>query len=186
MLMRTNKGQFTKNTHWRSVKPYWDREWLYHEYITLGKSTSEIASQFGCRDTNIQYFLSKFGIQTRTVSEARRLKYWGACGIDNPMYNRKGELNPNWKGGISAERQAFYSSAEWKEACSFVWMRDEATCQRCGMKSREGLPFHVHHVISFKNRILRADVSNLILLCEVCHGFVHSKRNTNSDFIERG
>lgn len=180
--MRNKKGQFIKGTHWRSRKPYWNKEWLYREYITLCRSTCDIAKDFRCRDTNIQYFLKKYGIPTRTTAEARSIKYWGSSGIDNPMWNRKGELNPNWKGGISKERQAFYSSQEWELACSIVWKRDKATCQRCRVISTEGIPFHIHHIKSFSIKELRADIKNLILLCEICHHFVHSKKNINKEF----
>lgn len=184
--MRNEKGQFIKGTHWRNRKPYWDKEWLYHEYVTLRRSTSEIAKDFGCFDTNIQYFLKKHTIPTRTTSETRKIKYWGAGGVDNPMWNRKGELNPNWKGGISKERQAFYSSQEWKMACSAVWKRDNAVCQRCGIAPTEGIPLHVHHIRPFAEIELRADPSNLVLLCEICHRFIHSKKNTSNEFIDRG
>ena len=78
--MRNNKGQFKKGFTWRDEKPYWKKEWLINEYITLCKSSSDIAKEQGCLDTNIQYFLKKFGIKTRSISEARKEKYWGQVG----------------------------------------------------------------------------------------------------------
>lgn len=181
--MRNNRGQFEKGFTWRKPKPYWGREWLYNEYIILGKSSTEIAKEQGCLDTNICYFLAKLDIDRRSVSETRKIKYWGLPGVDNPMWGRKGELNPRWLGGITPERQSFYISQEWKTVCSKVWKRDNATCQRCGIKKNTGIPFHIHHVKSFKDKELRADADNLILLCKYCHQWVHSKENKNNEYI---
>ena len=181
--MVKNKGQFKKGYTWRKPKPYWGKDWLYNQYVELGKSSGDIAKEFGCIDTNILYFLKKFKIKTRSISEARKEKYWGQSGADNPMWNMKGELNPNYKGGVTPERQLFYQSKEWKMACSFVWKRDNALCQRCGIKKNVGMPFHIHHIIGFADVELRADTNNLILLCESCHHWVHSRGNKNHDYL---
>jgi len=182
--MRDNKGKFKKGFTWRNTKPYWDREWLLVQYITLGKSSSDIAKEQGCHRNNVYYFLKKFNINTRTLSEARKNKYWGLSGVDNPMWNKLGELNPNYKGGITPERQAFYISQEWKSACSKVWKRDKATCQRCGLHKETDMPFHIHHIKSFKYKELRSDINNLILLCETCHQWTHSGGNKNNDYLQ--
>jgi hypothetical protein len=198
MGVRNKKGQFINGIHYntktefkkgytyRTSQPYWNKEWLINQYIELGKSSKEIAMQFGCRDSNIQYFLKKFGIKTRSVSEARKIKHWGNSGEDNPMWNKRGELNPHWKGGITKERQAFYTSQEWKTCCLGVWKRDNAKCKRCEITEREGIPLHVHHIISFKAINLRSDETNLVLLCEVCHHWVHSKKNKNMEYVNKG
>jgi hypothetical protein len=97
--------------------------------------------------------------------------------------------NGNWKGGISPERNAFYGSDEWRTAVKTVWQRDDATCQRCqlkhnGMRGKKGYgPFHIHHIISFAVREKRSDPSNLVLLCERCHRWVHSRANVDKQFI---
>ena len=183
-----NKGQFKKGHHWRKPKPWWDREWLALEYIKKQRSAADIAKDYNVGETAIHYWLKKHGIKTRNVSEARKIKYWGLSGSDNPMWNRRGELNPRWKGGISPERQRFYSSYEWKAACSKVWVRDKAECQRCNLKKddQSDMPFHIHHIEPFDNIKLRAEVSNLVLLCEVCHHFIHSKRNILNEFLPKG
>lgn len=104
---------------------------------------------------------------------------------------KRGAVVANWKGGVTPERQAFYRSEEWKEAVKAVWQRDDAKCQRCGLDHRtlkrgdkDYRKFHVHHIVSFAVTETRADPSNLVLLCHACHMFVHSKKNTNSDFIK--
>lgn len=102
------------------------------------------------------------------------------------MRGRKGDLHPSWKGGLTPERQAFYSSDEWKDSCKVVWSRANAKCERCG-KSHNAAnhrgTFHIHHVVSFMVRELRADTFNLILLCVDCHRFVHSRQNKQKEFL---
>lgn len=42
---------------------------------------------------------------------------------------------------------------------------------------------HIHHIIPIENKEYRTDIKNLILLCSKCHGFVHSKKNTDKEFL---
>ena len=197
MLKRDSKGrfikgyhynretEFKKGQHWREPKKYWEKSWLENEYIIKQKSAEQIAKENGCGTNNILYWLKKHNIPRRSTTEVRKIKFWGLSGKNNPMFGKKGELSPNWKGGITAERQAFYSSKKWKEVCSYVWNRDEATCQRCGLRKTDNpqKSFHIHHIKSFKYKDLRAEPTNLILLCEDCHRFVHSKKNINKEFL---
>ena len=183
--MRNNKGQFKKGTHWRERRPWWDKKWLNNQYTICKRSASDIAKDGNVGETAILYWLVKHDIPRRTMKEIRSHKHWGLSGADNPMWNKYGDLNPRWLGGITPERQSFYQSQEWKTACSFVWKRDMATCQRCNIEKQESpdIPFHIHHIISFANEELRADTDNLILMCEICHQFIHSKRNINNEYI---
>ena len=99
-------GRFVKGTHWRIKKPFWERTWLEKEYVNMGRSSSDIAKEFGLHDTAILYWLKKHNIKTRSISEARKLKYWGLSGSKNGMYGRIGRANPRWNGGHSPERQS--------------------------------------------------------------------------------
>lgn len=126
--------------------------------------------------------VEKIGAASRArgaVPYLRNGKHWlaGAAPQDNPR----------WLGGATPERQAFYRSSEWKEACCAVWKRANACCERCGLDhrsvGRKTGAFHVHHVVSFQAKELRAEVSNLALLCRPCHLFVHSKANTEREFL---
>jgi 5-methylcytosine-specific restriction protein A len=187
IVMRDKRnGRFLKGYTYRKEKPFWNKEWLFIEYISKGKSAQEIADENNCINNNILFWLNKHNIKRRNISESRKLKYWGQKGEDNPMWNKKGELNHNWKGGITPERQGFYQSQEWKDTCRFVWNRDKGICQRCKIKNNEGVPFHIHHIISFKNKETRSNPDNFILLCKICHNYVHSKSNKNREFIGGG
>lgn len=102
------------------------------------------------------------------------------------LYGVTGPDNPSWKGGATPERQAFYASQEWKGAAKVVWKRDRATCQKCGKYKGEhrNLQFDIHHIVGFADsKELRAETSNLVLLCRTCHLWVHSNENTNQLFL---
>lgn len=186
------RGRFLPGEHWRPEQPFRDREWLLEHYVWLGESAGDIAAQFGVTGAAVMHWLRRHGIPRRTVSEARALKSWGLTGSTNGMAGRTGAENPNWRGGVSAERQGFYSSREWSSAVREVWARDRGVCQRCGLEApshpkgsgrswRTG--FHLHHIVPFSVVALRADPSNLILLCPACHGWVHSRANVDGAFI---
>ena len=195
--MRNAKGQFIKGyhaspetefkpgTHWRPPKPFWNHDWLYAEYVTKRHSAKEIATRFGVTENAILYWLKKHSIPTRSMQEIRAQKYWGLSGERNPMYGKRGAEVPNWKGGCTPDRQAFYSSEEWAKASLAVWKRDTATCQRCGTRAvgKNGA-MHIHHIVSFAVKELRADINNLVLLCIGCHHWVHSRENTEQDYIK--
>ena len=89
--MRNKNGQFLKGTHWRSSKPYWEKEWLHNEYVSNLKSAYQIAKEQGCRENNILYFLKKHGIERRSMVDIRTKKHWGLSGEKNGMYGRYGK-----------------------------------------------------------------------------------------------
>jgi hypothetical protein len=195
--MRNEKGQFIKGSrdsiktefkpgqHWRPHRPHWDKEWLLERYVKEGMTASEIATLAGCSVPVIYHWLRKHDIPRRSISEARSQKHWGQSGESNPMFGRTDEKSANWKGGLTPERQALYSSREWADAVKVVWKRDNGLCQRCGKEYQRGVTFfHIHHIVSFSASVeLRAEPSNLVLLCTDCHRWVHSSQNTNKDFV---
>lgn len=98
-----------------------------------------------------------------------------------------GAQSPNWKGGLTPERQSVYSSSAWVNLVKEVWARDNAICQRCGVDHRTvdriKIKFHIHHKVSFQKKAWRFEVENLILVCGPCHRWIHGKDNKNKDFI---
>jgi len=104
--------------------------------------------------------------------------------VGSYMRGRKGADTPNWKGGITPERQAFYQTDEWKRVERAVKKRDKHTCQRCGKLKVRGEPFDIHHIVSFICVELRAVESNLVYLCEFCHYWVHGRENINKEFLK--
>lgn len=174
----------------KPTKPYHEREWLYHEYVERDRSARDIADEFGVTTNNILYFLHKLKIPTRSLKKARSLFEVRLVGEANAMFGKTGPLNPNWQGGCTPERQAFYSTPEWKEAQGAVWQRDNATCRRCDVRAdgpQDQRPtMHIHHIVSFQKEDHRLILSNLMLVCASCHYWIHGAENTNRDFIREG
>ena len=180
--METNKIHCgdTSPTGKRNI---WDKNWLYQKYFVEKLSTTEIGEQVNKSHRTVSYWLGKYGYKGRTISEARKIKRWGSSGSDNGMSGMTKELNPNWRGGITPERQSVYISAEWKDLVQRVRKRDIYKCLRCNTEKSKGNPIHIHHIKSFADEDLRMDINNLASLCKFCHDWVHSKLNTNKDFI---
>lgn len=172
----------------RNAKRVW--EWLENEGIQTRSRGAE-SSPGTFRQGQVSPFKGKRHTdEFRAAVRQRRLTDGRVPYIKNGVHHLKGKRGtetPNWKGGITPERQAFYSSAEWVEAVKTIWRRDDAICQRCGIDhrtiNRDDMKFHIHHIDSFANRALRAEPSNLILLCDVCHRWVHSRANTERKFL---
>lgn len=84
-----------------------------------------------------------------------------------------GELNPNWKGGISSEHDKLRHSREirlWRKACM---ERDSFTCQKTG---RTGGNLVVHHINNFSDfPELRTSIENGITLSRESHIEFHKK-----------
>lgn len=141
---------------YRPPKPHLDRDWLYEQYVTLGKSSGVIAAECGVTAPAINKARWKFGIKGRSSSESK-------IGL------MVGERNPAWKGGIAKWPYA----PEWKRIARSVRERAEYTCQRCGeRRKRWGNALHVHHID--KNKF-NNEPSNLIALCAPCHRKVESR-----------
>jgi len=157
--------------------------WYREEWQSL----ATIAERLQVGETTVGRWLNHYQIPLRSIKEYRardgRVPY-----LKNGVHHLKGKRGvetPNWKGGITPERQAFYRSEEWRMACITVWRRAKAYCERCGEKQRkkDRGTYHIHHVISFKVRELRGVPTNLLLLCSPCHRFVHSKVNVHKEYL---
>jgi hypothetical protein len=183
---RSPATEFKPGQHWRKPQAFRDKDWLEREYVQNRRSCGDIAREFGVTDESVIYWLRKHDIPRRSVAEARAVKHWGSPGPANGMYGKRGAQVPNWQGGISPLRQAFYSSGDWKRAARIVGARDKGICRRCGKGPLGRWDSHIHHVIPFGIESCRADPDNLVTLCRECHAFVHSKANVDREFIEEG
>ena len=168
----SRRTEFKKGQHWRPRQPWWDRDWLYTEYITKQRSANDIAAEYGYTKGNIYYWLDKHGIPARNISETRAVKHWGSAGEKNPMFGKTGRDHPRWRGGVTPVRQSWYVKRVWKELSREVRRLCNYECQICG--SHKSL--HVHHILPFAEYAgLRLNVNNLTVLCRDCHILVHSK-----------
>ena len=79
----------------------------------------------------------------------------------------KGSLNHSWQGGKTTSNQqirAGLAYRQWREA---VFLRDEFTCQFCGVRGGRLQADHIKPFFKFPE--LRLDVSNGRTLCVECH-----------------
>jgi 5-methylcytosine-specific restriction endonuclease McrA len=194
----------------RRPKPY-DGEWLRARYVTDGLDCVQIGTLLSRDPKTVWTWLKFYGVPTRPRGinhihlpkdgstfrgkhhtpefceemRQRRLRDKHAPYLRNEVHwlHTPGAVHPNWKGGITAERQAFYAGDEWRGVARQVYTRDKRTCQRCGKVKGSADPFDIHHIVSFMCVELRAVLSNLVLLCESCHYWVHGLANTTREFI---
>ncbi len=180
--MRNAKGQFVKGfhswpagefrpgQHWRKHQVFRDKDWLTREYVKKQRSTGDIAVEFGVTKEAVLFWLKRHGIKRRTVSEARAVKYWGACGEKNPMFGKCGSRHAGWRGGRTPWRQHMYAQTAYKEFLRSVWARDRR-CRLCGAKGQV-----VHHIdpVGYAP-LLILDMGNAVLLCHVCHEKMRGK-----------
>ncbi len=98
----------------------------------------------------------------------------------------KGELNPNWKGGITPLNHAIRTSLQYSTWRGSIFERDSFTCEIC---KRVGGDLEAHHIKEFY-LILKEynitsyeeamdysflwDTDNGITLCKECHDKLHS------------
>lgn len=80
---------FVSNKSLRSVASFQDSTGRFTK-----RSMADIAKEHGVRVSAIQFWMGKHGIKGRSLSETRKLKYWGAHGAANGMYGRCGAKNP--------------------------------------------------------------------------------------------
>jgi hypothetical protein len=93
----------------------------------------------------------------------------------------------HWPGLNRFEREKFYKTDEWLKAKAAVLQRAGSNCEHCGVSrevvARERRRFHIHHIVPWTVPETRSDPSNLILLCQDCHRFVHSRANTGRLYL---
>lgn len=168
----------------REAKPYWRKEWLKREYVEKRRSALDIASECGGGETNVLYFLAKHSIPRRSMAETRKIKKWGLFGKANGMFGQCGAQNPRWIDGSSPERQRLYARSFWKELVRTVYARDGYKCLRCNAIHGASNRLHAHHVKRWAgNKETRFDLSNIVTLCNTCHNWVHSKKNTQREYL---
>lgn len=103
--------------------------------------------------------------------EARKkisLHHADISGRKNPMYGKRKERHPAWKGGVSTENDILRKSLEFREWRTAVFERDNYTCLWCGdNKSGKLNADHIKPWSLYPE--LRFEISNGRTLCVPCH-----------------
>ena len=81
-----------------------------------------------------------------------------------------GDKNPTYK-GESEEQERLRKIEDYREWRTYIYKRDNYTCQRC---FSYGGRLNAHHILFFKKfPTFRFDVDNGITLCRDCHKYIH-------------
>lgn len=81
-----------------------------------------------------------------------------------------GENHPNWKGGITKDRNIKESSKEYKDIRTKLL--DNGKCECCGCQDN----LRTHHIIPYCVAPEKfVDETNMVVLCEDCHRKYHHK-----------
>lgn len=84
--------------------------------------------------------------------------------------SRQGANGPNWRGGIWAMHKKERATYEIRLARTSALIRDDYTCQICGLKKGKRQGMEVDHIKPFAlYPELRAAIDNLRTLCHDCH-----------------
>lgn len=193
------------------------KDWLIDQYFNQGKNCNLIGKEIGRDGKSVWNWFKWYNIEIskrgsnyknnlildgspfrgkshtqefKNKIREQRKKDGHVPYLKNGVHWLKGvtkDNHPTWKGGLTPERQSFYSSEEWVESVKGVWKRDKGVCQNCGKHHNTELNrgnFHIHHIVSFQIRELRSDIKNLVLLCKDCHRWVHSNKNKNKLWLK--
>ncbi len=105
------------------------------------------------------------------TKESRKKISKATAGEGNPMYGRRLENAPAWRGGKSFIAYPLGWSKTYREQIRY---RDGYRCQLCGVPEVEcNRKLDVHHIDYDKKNI---EEKNLISLCTVCHSGTNHNR----------
>ncbi len=92
--------------------------------------------------------------------------------VDGRIDRMTGANNPNWNGGTSD----YENHADMKRVRLIKLQQVKGRCEVCGEKAHS-----IHHIDGSKNN---HDIDNLAVLCQKCHGTIHSgRKNKTSKYI---
>lgn len=83
-----------------------------------------------------------------------------------------GEKNPMWKGGVSSINARLRSSVDFRIWRTAVFIRDNYTCQECGVRGKKGkrIELNADHIKPWsKYPELRFEITNGRTMCINCH-----------------
>lgn len=80
------------------------------------------------------------------------------------------------------DNKSFYNTDAWKAVRADVYEREMGKCQRC-TRHVYGRSAHCHHIVPIKkNKLLKLEINNVMLLCPQCHVIVENEEKTKKVF----
>ncbi len=162
---------------------YKNRDWLHAHYVEQRLEQVQIARLAGVSKHTIRAWVRKHNLQkpmgSWTVGREpwNRGKRYRAGWKHTPETRRqlsaqkRGPRNPQWKGGVTPHAVAI--RADVAALAPAVRERYDFTCQLCGTR---GGALDTHHVLPIWARPdLALEPTNLVPLCEPCHGKVSGR-----------
>ena len=140
---------------------YWNKEWLYKEYIKKQRSACDIAREFKCGDDVIIRRLKAFQIPVRGSRS-----WWTLKSKEKQSKSQSGSKNPMWRGGVSDKITEIRRSPKMKKWCRTIFERDNFQCKICG-NNKDLNAHHIYPIGYFPDLIL--EINNGITLCKECH-----------------
>lgn len=122
-----------------------DYDWLYHQYVTLKKSSSVISGEVGCASSTVHSALRRLGIKERHVG--------GGWNKGLPF-----DEHPKFKGTYTTNTSARQASRK---------LGLQKFCDVCGLSEN----LEVHHV---DENPYNTSENNLRTLCLKCHIIAHT------------
>lgn len=97
--------------------------------------------------------------------------------------DNSGQKSHWWKGGVTKQNEIARKGKEYKRWRFDVYLRDNFTCQKCGVRNNK---LHPHHILNFaEHKNLRFSVDNGLTFCEVCHRVFHKQYGSSKNGYEQ-
>ncbi len=186
------------------------KDFLAHEYVTLGKSSGTIAGDIGVRRYVITNALAKFKIKTRPLLEARRpagstgrrgYKWCPICRTDKPMLAFNKGRTPRRDDSCRACRSQKtkgngYGKRHRNLAKARLVVERGNRCARCGIENLPLACFQFHHRDRAEKKKWIGDIlasasrhpeefAKCDLLCSHCHAIEHWGKETALEIITK-
>jgi len=84
---------------------------------------------------------------------------------------------------ITIDRKCYIFSPRWRTLRAHIIEEEKGICRRCKVKTVDKQ--YVHHIVSADISKYRYNENNLLLLCEKCHNWVHSRHNVQKEYLIR-
>lgn len=166
-----NKGRKTGQKVWNKGKTKETDERIRLASLKVSKSVKELWRKPGYEGGN------KKGVKFNLTEEQRQGYSDAKSGRKNPMYGKSRELSPAWRGGVAFFPYSYEFGFVLRKK---IKVRDEYTCQICGIRKHRGL--HVHHIDYDKRNDSEL---NLVTLCICCHGKTRKNREYWRVYLSR-